>query len=497
MADYQVTTEKKKTHRVDSNDTEGEDHHKITSEPVDVFTNEDGDVNFRGVSWPAAAVLVAKFQLGLGVLSLPKTFHTLGFFPGILCFIILSTMTTASGYISGNARLYYPQIYSVADVAEMLFGKKTRELVGFLFYLYLALTAGAGMLASSVALNALSGHGACTMVFVAVAAAVAFLIGGGFRSLDKIAWVSWAGFGCIFVAIWTTAIACLVQNRPAAAPQTGTIDLDIRIFPDTTFSHAMSAISNQLFAVGASGVCFSIAAEMKEPKQFGRALLWGQGIVIATCIAIASIVYSQVGQYLASPALGSAGPLIKKVAYGIGLPGLLVTAILYSHTAGKYWFVRILRGTRHLQTSTAKHWLVWGGSMFVTVVFGFIIVGVVPFFSDFLSLVGSLVNPVFTHIIPGFMVLFYVAKKPTMVGLDGTHAHEHSSSTGKHWLLEANDAAKSSMKDTMLVVGSWSMIVIGVFITVGGTYATVLTIKEGYDNGSIGGVFSCADNSSG
>ncbi|WQF78085.1 Putative amino acid transporter, transmembrane domain-containing protein [Colletotrichum destructivum] len=495
MADYQVT-EKKETHRVDSG-TEGDDHHKIVNEqPVDVFTNEDGDVNFRGVSWPAAAVLVAKFQLGLGVLSLPKTFHTLGFFPGILCFVILSIMTTASGYVSGNARLYYPQIYSVADVAEMMFGKKTREFVGFLFFLYLALTAGAGMLASSVALNALSGHGACTMAFVGVAAAVAFLIGGGFRSLDKIAWVSWAGFGCIFVAIWTTAIACLVQDRPAAGPATGPVDLDIRVFPVTTFAHAMSAVSNQLFAVGASGVCFSIAAEMKEPKDFGKALLWGQGIVIATCVAIASIVYAQVGQYLASPALGSAGPLIKKVAYGIGLPGLLVTAILYSHTAGKYWFVRILRGTRHLQTGTVKHWIVWGTSMLGTVVFGFIIVGVVPFFSDFLSLVGSLVNPVFTHIIPGFMVLYFVAKKPTMVGEGGSNVPQNSFAE-KHWIKEAHDAAKISKRDAIVVALSWAMIVIGAFIIVGGTYATVLTIKEGYDNGSIGSVFSCADNSSG
>ena len=174
----------------------------------------------------------------------------------------------------------------------------------------------------------------------------------------------------------------------------------------------MSAIANQLFAVGGSGTFFTISAEMKHPHLFTRSLLCGQSFIILTNIVIASIVYGKVGQYIASPALGSAGPLIKKIAYGIALPGLLVTAVLYSHTAAKYSFVRILRGTRHLQSNTMVHWAVWIGSMTVTVVFGFIIVGVVPFFDDFLSLVGALFNPVFTNIIPGFMMLFFIGRKP-------------------------------------------------------------------------------------
>jgi hypothetical protein len=44
-------------------------------------------------------------------------------------------------------------------------------------------------------------------------------------------------------------------------------------------------------------------------------------------------MYYFCGQYVAFPALGSAGVLVKKIAYGIALPGLLVTLIIYTHVS--------------------------------------------------------------------------------------------------------------------------------------------------------------------
>ncbi|KAF2163463.1 hypothetical protein M409DRAFT_68409 [Zasmidium cellare ATCC 36951] len=440
----------------------------------DVFTApRRGDVNFRGVSWPAATVLVAKFQIGLGALSIPSTFHVLGFFPGILSFVILALITTGAGFVCGNARQYYPRLHSIADASDLLFGPITREVVGCVYYLYLALTTGAGLLTTSVALNALSEHGTCSVVFVAVISVACFILGTGFRTLERVAWISWAGVTCIFVALCVTTIACLAQNRPAAAlPAPAPLDMDVWAFPeDTTFTQAMIAVSNQLFA-------------MREPQKFTRALVIGQSFIVLTNIAVGSIVYAKVGQYLASPALGSAGPLIKKVSYGIALPGLLVTAIIYSHIAGKYCLVRILRGTRHLQSNTVTHWAVWIGAMPVTVVFGFIIVNLVPFSGDFLSLVGALVNPIFTNVVPGFMILFFIAKRPSKV-VNGQ----------EHWALQSLQKARQDGPWLLLWLLAVFMIATGVFIMVAGTYATVLSIKQSYDDGSIGGVFSCADNS--
>ncbi|KAE8135091.1 transmembrane amino acid transporter protein-domain-containing protein [Aspergillus pseudotamarii] len=463
--------------------------------PQDLFNQETGDVDFCGVSWQGAAILITKFQIGLGALSLPSTFHILGFFPGIICFIVLALITTVAGYMCGNARQYYPHMHSIGDAAELLFGKGARELVGAIYYVYLALVAGAGMLATSVALNTLSDHGACSMIFVAVTSASALLLGTGFRSLEKVSWLSWIGVAGIIIAIWITAIACLTQNRPAAAPSTSPINLDIRVFPNASFSEAMAAISSQLFTLGASGTFFSVSAEMKSPELFTRSLIRGQSFIVITNIAISSIMYAKVGQYLASPALGSAGPFIKKISYGIALPGLVVTAVLWSHVAAKYWFVRILRGTPHLQSNTVVHWSVWVGSMVITVIFGFVIVGVVPFFDNFLSLVGALVNPVFTNIVPGFMLLYFLAKRPTRA-VDGVqHIDTERSVSVRKWLLEAFKAYRNGWKEVMVLTLACFMILTGALIIVGGTYATVLVIKASYDEGRVSGVFSCADSS--
>jgi hypothetical protein len=63
------------------------------------------------------------------------------------------------------------------------------------------------------------------------------------------------------------------------------------------------------------------------------------GFVTAAYLSLALVVYKWCGKWVASPSLGSAGPTIKKIAYGIGLIGLLVSATLYLHVASKYLFM--------------------------------------------------------------------------------------------------------------------------------------------------------------
>lgn len=55
------------------------------------------------------------------------------------------------------------------------------------------------MLGISIGLNALSDHGACTAIFVAVAA----IAGGALASIQtfgKISWLAWVGVSCILAA---------------------------------------------------------------------------------------------------------------------------------------------------------------------------------------------------------------------------------------------------------------------------------------------------------
>ena len=55
------------------------------------------------------------------------------------------------------------------------------------------------MLSISIGLNAVSTHGACTAIFVAVAAIAGFIF-SSIRTLGKMTWIAWIGVGSIIVA---------------------------------------------------------------------------------------------------------------------------------------------------------------------------------------------------------------------------------------------------------------------------------------------------------
>lgn len=58
-----------------------------------------------------------------------------------------------------------------------------------------------------------------------------------------------------------------------------------------------------------------------------------QGTVTAVYTAIGIVVYYYCGSYVASPALGSAGTLMKRICYGLALPGLLVSTLILLHVS--------------------------------------------------------------------------------------------------------------------------------------------------------------------
>jgi formate/nitrite transporter FocA (FNT family) len=72
---------------------------------------------------------------------------------------------------------------------------------------------------------------------------------------------------------------------------------------------------------------------MKDHKDYFKALSLCQAVMTSIYIAIGVVVYYYCGSYVASPALGSAGVLMKKICYGLALPGLLASVILVTHVS--------------------------------------------------------------------------------------------------------------------------------------------------------------------
>ena len=121
-----------------------------------------------------------------------------------------------------------------------------------------------------------------------------------------------------------------VQDRPADAPRTpGPFKSDFDLIGHPQPAEAFASISAIIFAFSGTPAYFNIVSEMREPKHYTRALIICQVVMTVVYVTIGVVVYYFCGSYVASPALGSAGVIMKKVCYGIALPGLIVSTTLF------------------------------------------------------------------------------------------------------------------------------------------------------------------------
>lgn len=78
---------------------------------------------------------MTKASIGLGVLSIPTTFDTLGIIPGIICLVAVGAIITWSGYVVGTFKQRHPEVYGVEDAGSLMFGRIGREVFGAAFAL--------------------------------------------------------------------------------------------------------------------------------------------------------------------------------------------------------------------------------------------------------------------------------------------------------------------------------------------------------------------------
>lgn len=89
----------------------------------------------RQVTWIGSSILMMKTQIGLGVLSIPAAFDTLGLIPGIISLLAIGIITLWSGYMVGAFKRRHPETYGIEDVGQKIFGRTGREVLGLGFAL--------------------------------------------------------------------------------------------------------------------------------------------------------------------------------------------------------------------------------------------------------------------------------------------------------------------------------------------------------------------------
>ena len=310
---------------------------------------------------------------------------------GIIFIVFWGALNTYMAHIQGRFKLKHPSVHTVADAAYIAtldltdMSKRSalivRELTEVLYIVTWIIAAGVSTLGLSIALNTVSKHATCSVVFTFVAYIIIASV-ASVRKIGRLGWVAWVGFGSILIAILIVVIAVTLPERPAAAPKTGDFELGFSALPPAgaTFASAWAA-SLAIYASSANTSGFvPVISEMRDPRLFFRSMYTCMLWITTSYLALAITVYAYCGKWVASPALGSAGPTIKIIAYAIAIPGLIAGAMICVHVAAKSLFVRALRGTHHLTENTKTHWAVWLTCTYGTGLAGWILSEAIPFF---------------------------------------------------------------------------------------------------------------------
>lgn len=229
-----------------------------------------------------------------------------------------------------------------------------------------------------------------------------------------------------------------------------------------TFYSAFLAVTNIIFAYAGHVNFFTFISEMRNPNQYAKGLYLLQFVDTTFYTITAVVIYRYGGPEVSSPALGSTSSTVRKVAYGIAIPTIVIAGVINGHVAAKMIYIRLFRGKPILHQRNFASYGIWIALVVVTWAIAWVIAEAIPVFNDLLGLMTALFASWFTY------------------GLSGVF-----------WLFLMHGRWFESTKTIFLTIVNVFVFAVGAAICGLGLYASGKSIA---DSGSTAS-FSCADNS--
>ncbi|KAJ6437246.1 amino acid transporter [Purpureocillium lavendulum] len=436
--------------------------------PANIFSEGGTGKTYRTLTrWDTILVLVTN-QVGLGILSLPKILLTLGLVPGIIAILGLGVVSTYTAYELLQFWRAHPHCVNMVDMARVVGGRPLEAILGVSLLIKICMTCGSATVTIAVALNSISGHALCTVGFAGVGAIACWLLCLP-RTFKFVSQTGVPSTVSIFAAVLIVIISLGVAGSPTNAPPGW--DKEIVIVGNPSFRDGVSACLKVCYAYAGNVGFVSYMAEMKDPsRDFVPALGVLQVFSVILYLVTAVAIYCLSGQYTTSPALGSAPLLPAKVAYGVVLPALLSTGLVFGHTAIKYLYVvamRAMKRTQQMTDNSARSWTTWVLCATAFWAVSFVLANAIPIFDSILSIASATFIAWFTFGISG--VFWY----------------------HRNW------QEKFERRNLFLAVVNALLILQSLFMNGVGLWAAVQGLIDIFNDkeNKIGGAFTCADNS--
>lgn len=133
------------------------------------------------------------------------------------------------------------------QATRVIFGDVGAELMGVAFWMYEIGIAASGILATSIGLNVITNHGACSVIFALVATLLTCAM-ASFREFRHIAFLGWAGLFSIIISVCVLMVSVMVSDKPPLAPEVDW-DKQLKLIGHPSPAAALAAVMNMLFAL--------------------------------------------------------------------------------------------------------------------------------------------------------------------------------------------------------------------------------------------------------
>ncbi|KAJ7086824.1 transmembrane amino acid transporter protein-domain-containing protein [Mycena belliarum] len=427
----------------------------------------DHPIRYRTCSWQKTTALLMSEYICLAILSFPWSFSVLGMVPGVIVTVLVAASVQYTSYTLWKFCMKHPEVRNVCDIGRIIFGGSdlAYNLTGIMFVLNNTFIQGLHCIVGAKLLNTLTNSSMCTIAFSAITAIICFVISLP-RTLNQLGGLGAFSAVTMGIAVLLAVIFAGIQSHPAGF--TGVAPLvTIGPGPGTDFVLGMSAFLNISYTFIGQIMLPSFIAEMKNPRDFPKALAAVTICEIVVFTLCGAIMYHFVGfQYMTAPAFGSLQPIYKKISFSFAIPTIIYLGSLYSSVTARFVFLHIYPKSHHAYSNTVQGWLAWSGIIAVTWVFAFIIAEIIPFFSDMLSLMSSLFDGWFGFI---YWAMAYLILYPVSERWNG----------------------KRRTAETLL---NYFLIAFGAYMTIAGTYVSIQSIINSYKASQVGSVFTCVSN---
>merc|ERR1719296_142828 len=258
--------------------------------------------------------------------------------------------------------------------------------------------------------------------------------------------------------------------------------------PPVGSSKMMVAFMNIVMTYAGHVVYFELIAAMEKPKDFGKALLSSQGVIMVSYLCVALLVYAVVGEDVASPFQLSFTPTL---AVGIAdlsmVVHVLISLLLNHHVVSKvlanaltHIFLQDRSGTTSniVEGRPGAHRMIWLLATAVVMACAWFIANIVPFFSDVMALLSAIAAVNLTYGFPAAAALLQHRRELQQ------HPLKKVPST------ESGDTGHDSSKASIFVYPAieapccWLIVIFSVGMMVYGSFTAVLDTVEHWGSSS-------------